>query len=121
VFFDNVGGDMLDAVLEQINVGARVAICGTIGLPPNKASRGPRVERRLLVNRALMQGFLATDYLDRMDAIIRELAGYVSDGRLRYREEIAPALSDAPSALERLLTGQNTGKSLVRVAERAGS
>jgi NADPH-dependent curcumin reductase CurA len=66
-----------------------------------------------------MQGFLATDHFDKMDAIIRELAGYVGDGRLRYREEIAPALGDAPSALERLLTGQNTGKSLVRVAERA--
>jgi NADPH-dependent curcumin reductase CurA len=54
-----------------------------------------------------------------MDAITAELARYVADGRLRYREEIAPTLSDAPSALERLLTGQNTGKSLVRVAERA--
>jgi NADPH-dependent curcumin reductase CurA len=121
VFFDNVGGDMLDAVLEQIKVGARVAICGTISLAPNEACPGPRVERRLLVNRALIQGFLATDHFDKMDAIIRELAGYVRDGRLRYREEIAPALSDAPAALERLLTGQNTGKSLVRVAERAGS
>jgi NADPH-dependent curcumin reductase len=117
VFFDNVGGEMLDAVLDQVNLGARVAICGTLSLPPGEAATGPRVERRLLVKRALMRGFLATDHLDRMDSIVAELAGYVGDGRLRYREEIAPKLTDAPAALERLLAGRNMGKSIVRVAE----
>jgi NADPH-dependent curcumin reductase len=116
-FFDNVGGEMLDDVLGQINVGARIAVCGTISLPPGEVVQGPRVERRLLVKRASMQGFLATDHLGRMDATIAELAGYVRDGTLRYREEIAPELTDAPSALERLLAGQNSGKSIVRVAE----
>ena len=117
VFFDNVGGDMLEAVLGQVNPGARIAICGTIGLPAGAAAYGPRVERQLLVKRALMQGFLAIDRLDRMDAIVGELAGYLDDRRLRYREEVAPELTDAPSALERLLAGQNVGKSIVRVAE----
>ena len=63
------------------------------------------------------QGFLAIDPLDRMDAIVAELAGYRDDRRLRYREEIAPALTDAPSALKRLLAGNNFGKSIVFVAE----
>ena len=117
VFFDNVGGAMLDAVLEQINIAARVGICGTISLPPGEVVTGPRVERQLLVKRASMQGFLAMDHLGRMDAIAAELAGYIGDGRLRYREDVAPQLTDAPSALERLLAGRNTGKSIVRVAD----
>jgi NADPH-dependent curcumin reductase CurA len=120
VFFDSVGGPTLDAVLGSINVGARVAICGTISLPPGEAVDGPRAERALLVRRALMHGFLATDHLDRSEAIFEELAGHVRDGTLRYREDIAPALTDAPRALERLLAGQNTGKSIVRVAEHPG-
>jgi NADPH:quinone reductase len=117
VFFDNVGGDMLDAVLEQINIAARIGICGTISLPPGEVVTGPRVERQLLVKRASMQGFLAMDHLERMDAVAAELAGYMGDGRLRYREDIAEQLTDAPSALERLLAGRNTGKSIVRVAD----
>jgi NADPH-dependent curcumin reductase CurA len=116
-FFDNVGGDTLAAVLGQINVGARIVICGTISLPPGEVVVGPRVERTLLIRRASMQGFLATDHLDRMGAIIAKLAGYLRDGRLQYREEIAPEMTDAPMALERLLAGHNTGKSIVRVAE----
>jgi NADPH-dependent curcumin reductase CurA len=120
-FFDNVGGEMLDAVLDHINVAARVAICGTISLRPGEASHGPRVERRLLVKRARMQGFLATDHLERMDPVVAELARYIADGGLRYREDVAPQLNDAPAALERLLAGQNTGKSIVRVAEPAAA
>lgn len=117
VFFDSVGGQTLDAVLERVNIGARIAICGTIGLPPGEIGHGPRVERTLLVKRAMMQGFLVTDHLDRRTAIVGELAGYIRDGRLRYREDVAPALPDAPTALERLLAGKNMGKSIVRVAE----
>jgi NADPH-dependent curcumin reductase CurA len=120
VFFDSVGGQTLDAVLNAINVGGRIAICGTISLPPGAVARGPRVERALLVKRAVMQGFLATDHLERSEAIIAELAGYVRDGALRYREDVAPALTDAPRALERLLAGRNTGKSIVSVAEQPG-
>jgi NADPH-dependent curcumin reductase CurA len=120
VYFDSVGGQTLDAVLDTINVAARIAICGTISAPPGEVVIGPRVERALLVKRALMHGFLATDHLDRSEAIFEELAGHVRDGTLRYREDVAPALTDAPRALERLLAGQNTGKSIVRVAEHPG-
>ena len=117
VFFDNVGGDILEAVLGQVNRGAGIAICGTIGLPAGEAAYRPRVERQLLVKRPLMQGFLAIDHLDRMDAIVAELAGYLGDCRLRYREKVAPELTDAPSALQRVLAGKNVGKSILRVAE----
>jgi NADPH-dependent curcumin reductase CurA len=120
-FFDNVGGEMLDAVLDHVNVGARVAICGTISLRPGEPAHGPRVERRLLINRVRMQGFLATDHLERMDPVATELARFIAEGSLRYREDVAARLTDAPAALERLLAGRNTGKAIVRVAERAAT
>lgn len=117
VFFDSVGGAQLDAVLQRIQVGARIAICGTIGLPVGEIGEGPRIERTLLVKRALIQGFLVTDHLDRRAAMVDELATYVRAGTLRYREDVATSLTDAPRALERLLAGENAGKSIVRVAE----
>ncbi|WP_224401720.1 hypothetical protein [Pseudonocardia sp. ICBG1034] len=102
--------------LANLDVGARVAVCGTIGLPPDGEADGPRIERRILVNRISMQGFLATDHLHRIDGVIEELAGWLRAGRIRHREEISPVLTDAPAALV-LLEGRNTGKSLVRVAD----
>lgn len=113
VYFDNVGGPTLDAVLEQINVGARIVICGTIGMD---APTGPRVERKLLVARARMQGILVLDHLHRFDEGIRQLAVWMREGRLRYREEVVDGLGRAPAALVGLLEGRNLGKQLVRVA-----
>lgn len=117
VFFDSVGGATLDAALANLNVGARIAVCGTISLPPDGEADGPRIERRILVNRVFMQGFLATDHLHRIDGVVDELAGWLRAGRIRHLEEISPVLTDAPEALVRLLEGRNTGKSLVRVAD----
>jgi len=115
VLFDSVGGTTLDAILDNINIGARVAICGTMSLPPDGRAVGPRIERRLLVNRVSVQGFLATDHFSRFDRIVGEMAEWLGDGKIRYLEDISPELADAPSALVRLLESRNTGKSLVRV------
>lgn len=113
--FDNVGGEQLDAVLEHINVGARIAICGTIGMPSFPAPTGPRMNRTLLVKRARIEGFLVLDHFDRYEAIIAELTGWYRDGLLRDREDVAEGLEAAPLALERLLRGENTGKQIVRL------
>lgn len=121
IYFDSVGGSMLDAVLEHINVGARIPICGTISQPSDAVPTGPRFERRLLVQRATMQGFLVTDHFARSTEIAAVLAGWIRDGRLRYREEIAPRLEDAPAALTTVLSGANMGKMLVHVAEPDGA
>jgi NADPH-dependent curcumin reductase len=116
VYFDSVGGLMLDAALGQLNVGARVPVCGTIGLPPGGAVDGPRPERTILVKRLRVQGFLATDHLARLDHIAARLADWLDSGRLTHLEEISPSLADAPSALVRQLAGDNLGRCLVRVA-----
>lgn len=114
-FFDSVGADQFDAVLERINVGARIAICGTIGMPSFPLPMGPRPNRQLLVKRARMEGFLILDHYDRFNQIVERLAGWYRDGHLKYREDVTMGLDNAAEALIRLLTGQNTGKALVRV------
>lgn len=113
--FDNVGGEQLDAVMEHINVGARIAICGTIGMPSFPIPLGPRMNRALLVKRARIEGFLVLDHFDRYGEIIEELTGWYRSGLLRDREDVADGLEAAPMALERLLKGENTGKQVVRL------
>ena len=117
VYFDSVGGQMLDAALDNMNVTGRIPVCGTISEPADVHATGPRVGRRLLVKRLTMQGFLATDHVARMDEIARTLATWIEDGHLRYLEEITSGLKAAPAVLRRVLDGQNEGKSIVRVAE----
>lgn len=119
-FFDNVGGAQFDRVLERINVGARIAICGTIGMPSFPLPTGPRPNRQLLIKRARMQGFLVLDHFERYDSIIARLTDWYRDGRLDYREDVTEGLEHAPAALVRLLAGENRGKALVRVGPDPG-
>ena len=116
-FFDNVGGAQFDAVLDRINVGARIAICGTIGMPSFPLPVGPRPNRQLLVKRARMEGFLILDHYDRFAEIVERLSGWYRDGHLKYREDVTVGLDTAPDALVALLAGRNTGKALVRVGD----
>lgn len=116
VYFDSVGGDMLDAVLEHITIGARIPLCGTISMVANDIPMGKRIERKLLVQRALIRGYLASDHFDRSEEIATTMSQWITSGQLRYREEVFPRFEDAPIALERMLAGENLGKSVVRVA-----
>lgn len=119
VYFDNVGGPISDAVLERINVGARIIVCGTMGIPDGGPGEppppGPRPNRQLLIKRARMEGFLVLDRLARLDRLPAELVAWVRDGKLAYREDVVEGLENAPQALLRLLAGGNRGKMLVRV------
>ncbi|EQB09458.1 hypothetical protein RLDS_24870 [Sphingobium lactosutens DS20] len=117
VYFDNTSGPVSDAVMRHINIGARVVICGTAAYPSwNPWNTGPRPERHLIVKRARMQGFLATDFSDRFNEAAAQLANWIREGRLRYREDILEGLENAPGALQRLYSGQNDGKLLIRLA-----
>ena len=119
VYFDNVGGPISDTVLELINVGARIIVCGTMGIPDSgpgePAAPGPRPNRQLLIRRARMEGFLVLDHLARLDRLPAELVAWVRDGKLSYKEDLVEGLENAPRALLRLLAGDNRGKMLVRV------
>ena len=117
VFFDNVGGDILDAVLSRLNFKARVIICGAISQYNNTTPvQGPRNYLSLLVNRARMEGIVVFDYADRYPQAVAELAGYLKSGQMKSREDTVVGLDTFPETLTRLFSGENFGKLVLQVA-----
>jgi NADPH-dependent curcumin reductase CurA len=117
VYFDNTSGAISDTVLRHLRVGARVVVCGTASIASwNPIPHGPRVERHLLVKRARMQGFLIFDYAARYAEARAELAQWVRNGAIRYREEILDGIEQAPGAIAGLYRGENLGRRLIRIA-----
>ena len=117
VYFENVGGAVLDAVLTLINPNARIPLCGLIS-QYNATERplGPNL-RSVLVNRALIKGFIVSDHAARMGDFLRDCTRWIREGRLKYREDVVEGLENAPRAFIGLLEGRNFGKLLVRVGE----
>jgi NADPH-dependent curcumin reductase len=117
VFFDNVGGDILDAALTQLAPRARIVICGAISQYNNTTPvKGPANYLSLLVNRASMTGMVIFDYASRFPAAVAEMAQWMAAGKLRSREDIVPGLEQFPQALLKLFTGENHGKLMLEVA-----
>jgi NADPH-dependent curcumin reductase CurA len=119
VYFDNVGGDILDAVLARITRGARIVICGAISqYNATSAVQGPKNYLSLLVNRARMQGMVVFDYADRYPQAVAELSQYLKDGRMTSREDVVGGGVQAfPATLLKLFSGENFGKLVLQVAE----
>ena len=117
VYFDNVGGAILDAVLPQIARRARIVICGAISqYNATEAVSGPANYLALLVNNATMTGFTVVDYLDRYAEGLTEMAGWYAAGKLTSREDIVDGLETFPETFLKLFSGQNNGKLAIRVA-----
>jgi NADPH-dependent curcumin reductase len=118
VYFDNVGGDILEAALARLARGARIVICGAISqYCATGPQRGPSNYMALLVHRASMRGFLVGDYAVRNDEATRALAAWRADGRLRSREDIVEGLDTFPDTLIKLFKGENIGKLMLKVAD----
>ncbi len=118
VYFDNVGGEILDHVLAKINRKARIIICGAISQYNNTAPvQGPKNYLSLLVNRARMEGIVVFDYADRYPLAVAEMAGYLKDGRMKSREDVVFGLDTFPEALLKLFNGENFGKLVLQVAD----
>jgi NADPH-dependent curcumin reductase CurA len=119
VYFDNVGGEVSDAVWPLLRQGARISICGQISLYClDKPDVGPRPQPYLLVNRALMKGFIITDYAARFAEGVKQLAEWLAAGKLKYAENIVEGFENTPQAFIGLFTGDNLGKQIVKVGER---
>jgi NADPH-dependent curcumin reductase CurA len=117
VYFDNVGGEILDAVLTRINLKARIVICGAISQYNATAPvRGPANYLALLVNRARMEGMLVTDFATRYPEAVATLARWLADGSVRSREHVVDGFENFPHALLMLFDGKNFGKLVLRVA-----
>lgn len=118
VYFDNVGGAITDAVMRLINVRARIAICGQISqYNLAKPETGPRWLPQLIVKQAKVEGFLVFQFADRYAEALRHLAQWLRERKLKYKEEFTEGIESAPQAFIGMLSGKNTGKQLVRVAE----
>ncbi len=118
VYFDNVGGDILDTVLAQIRRGARIVICGAISQYNNTTPvQGPSNYLSLLVNRASMKGMIVFDHAARYGQAAREMAGWMAEGKLKSREDIVAGLETFPDTLLKLFRGENFGKLVLKVAE----
>jgi len=118
IYFDNVGGEILDDVLARINRKARIIICGAISQYNNTtAVQGPKNYLSLLVNRARMEGIVVFDYADRYHLAIAEMAGYIRDGRMKSKEDVVVGLQTFPETLLKLFNGENFGKLVLEVAK----
>jgi NADPH-dependent curcumin reductase CurA len=115
VYFDNVGGEILDACLANLAMKARVVLCGAISQYNQDRPAGPRNYLSLIVKRARMEGFLILDYVDRFPEAQLRMAGWVMEGKIQHREHLIDGLDHAGDALNLLFSGGNTGKVVVRV------
>jgi NADPH-dependent curcumin reductase CurA len=117
VYFDNVGGDILEACLAQMNTRGRIACCGAIsqydGAPSASGPRG--VPGLIVVKRLIMQGFIVMDFMQRRDEALSDLQSWVTSGKLKVHEDIINGLENTPKALIGLLAGENRGKRMIRV------
>ncbi|MBR7799091.1 NADP-dependent oxidoreductase [Undibacterium fentianense] len=118
VYFDNVGGDILDTVLTRINMKARIIICGAISQYNNTTPvKGPANYLSLLVNRARMEGIVVFDYVKRYPEAVREMSAWMAQGQFQTREDIVIGLDRFPDALMMLFKGENFGKLILQVGD----
>ena len=114
IYFDNVGGEILDRVLRRMAIGGRLVQCGTASIPSwSPPPTGPRNEREILTRRLVWSGFVIFDHFDRYGAACDALAAMYHDGALTFDTDLSQGIATAPGALQQLYSGQNTGKKLI--------
>ena len=118
VYFDNVGGDILDVVLTRINKHARIVICGAISQYNNTTPvKGPSNYMMLLVARARMQGMVVFDYADRYGEAVKQIATWMKEGKFISREDVVPGIENFPATMNKLFSGENFGKLVLKVGD----
>ncbi len=117
MYFDNVGGDHLEAALSAMRARGRIVACGAISRYNDESpAPGPRNLFLVITKRLTMRGFIVSDWLDQMPAFVKEVSGHLADGRLRVKETVVEGLERAPQAFIDLLRGENIGKMIVKLA-----
>ena len=116
IYYDNVGGEISDAVISNINFNARIVLCGQIALyNSTEIPMGPRLQPMLLTRSVLMQGFIVSNYQSQFEEGLNHLSQWLREGKLKYKETIVKGFDKLPSALIGLFSGDNTGKMIVEV------
>jgi NADPH-dependent curcumin reductase CurA len=118
VYFENVGGEVSDVVLQHLNTFARVPVCGTISSYNNREDDiGPRIQSILVKTQALMQGFIVGNYADDFESAGRQLAEWVQEGRIHTEVTVEDGFKNIPNAFLNLFEGKNLGKQVVEIEE----
>ncbi len=122
IYFENVGGTVLQAVVPLLNPFARIPVCGLIAHynsaePPPGPDRAPALMAYILTKRLTLRGFIVTDYAAQRSDFLRDVGSWIREGKVKYREDVVDGLENAPAAFRGLLRGRNFGKLLVRVSE----
>ena len=117
IYFENVGGEILDAALALMNNYGRIPVCGLISMYNDWDIPGPKMFRNILMKRLTVKGFLVSDYLDRYSESLDALSKWMAEGKIQYRVDIVEGIENAPSAVNKLFTGENTGKLIIKVSD----
>jgi NADPH-dependent curcumin reductase CurA len=120
VFYDNVGGDILEAAIDHIAEQGRIVLCGQISSYNDADPKpGPRNLKNIITRRVRMEGFIMIDYLDRIEEAMNDLVTWVMDGKIKYREDIQEGFENIPRTFLRLFEGKNQGKQLLKISNPA--
>ena len=117
IYFENVGGETLDAALTLMNNYGRIPVCGLISMYNDWEAPGPKMFRNILMKRLTVKGFLVSDYLDRYAESLESLSEWMAEGKIQYKVDIVEGIENAPSAVNKLFTGENTGKLVIKVSD----
>lgn len=118
IYFENVGGEILDAVLTQVNLNARIPLCGLISTyNAQEPVPGPYNFSQILMRRVLVKGFIVSDYVPQWNLAFREMGQWIQEGKLKYQQEIVQGLENAPTAILKLFNGDKMGKLIVQITE----
>lgn len=115
VDFENVGGEIMDAVFARLNIRARVALCGLISGYNDDDAQGPRAFGRILTNRVLIQGFIVLDHFGQAQEVAQAIGGWMAEGRIRAQETVVEGFEELPRAVNMLFDGENVGKLVVKL------
>ena len=117
IYFENVGGETLDAALTLMNNYGRIPVCGLISMYNDWETPGPKMFRNILMKRLTVKGFLVSDYLDRYAESLESLSEWMAEGKIQYKVDIVEGIENAPSAVNKLFTGENNGKLVIKVSD----
>ena len=117
IYFENVGGETLDAALTLMNNYGRIPVCGLISMYNDWETPGPKMFRNILMKRLTVKGFLVSDYLDRYAESLGALSEWMAEGKIQYKVDIVEGIENAPSAVNKLFTGENNGKLVIKVSD----
>ena len=117
VYFENVGGGMLEAVLLQLNPYARIVACGMISQYNLEEPEGVKNLSTMVGNKVKMQGFIVSDHMDLQPEFFAEMSKWMANGKIKYREDITRGVENAPAAFIGMLKGKNFGKQVIQIAD----